>query len=113
MRSFEEIIKDCQDNKYNKNIFNKYFNELLQTKEVKKMIDNSNYKISNIDTYICLESPSLKEYKAQIQNKLSEVLKISPSQISIKAGTNEKMGEVGNSKAIECYAVCLLEEKNG
>ena len=52
MRSFEEIIKDCQDNKYNKNIFNKYFNELLQTKEVKKMIN----KLQNNNVLYCFHS---------------------------------------------------------
>lgn len=52
MRSFEEIIKDCQDNKYNKNIFNKHFNELLQTKEVKKMIN----KLQNSNVLYCFHS---------------------------------------------------------
>ncbi len=106
-------LKDIGEHFKDSDIKNHNRSSLEMLKITKEMIDKQNYKISNIDTYICLEQPKLKEYKSLIQQKLSETLNIEPSRISIKAGTNEGIGEVGNSKAIECYAICLLEEKNG
>ena len=47
--------------------------------------------------------------KANIANKLN----IEPSRISIKCGTNEKLGYVGKMKGIECFStVLLMEEKD-
>lgn len=69
------------------------------------------YKISNIDTFISLEEPKLKNYKKLIKENIAKHLNISLNQISIKAGTNEGFGSVGKKEAIECYAICLLEEK--
>ena len=47
--------------------------------------------------------------KANIANKLN----IEPSRVSIKCGTNEKLGYVGKMKGIECFStVLLMEEKD-
>ena len=43
-----------------------------------------------------------------MRQRLAEVLGIDPGQINVKAKTAEKMGPVGELKAIEARAVCLL-----
>jgi len=40
--------------------------------------------------------------------RLAEVLGIQPAQVNVKAKTAEKMGPVGEGRAIEARAVCLL-----
>lgn len=77
----------------------------------KKFLDDSKYKISNIDCFISCEKPKLKDYINEMKINLSKVLGIELDQISIKAGTNEKMGYIGKNKAIECESIVLLEDK--
>ena len=43
-----------------------------------------------------------------MQKRLSEVMKIKPSQISIKATTNEKMGFLGREEGIAVHAIALI-----
>lgn len=79
--------------------------------EVKKLLDDSEYEISNIDTLILLETPSLKNFKEKIKENLSKILDISKKQINIKAGTNEGVDAIGHKEAIKATVVVLLEEK--
>ena len=46
-----------------------------------------------------------------MKKSVASHLKIDEKQVSIKAGTNEGVGPVGEGKAIEAYCVVLLEEK--
>ena len=93
-----------QDPKY-KGIDSSYF--LI---EVKKLLKENHYKISNIDSLVILEKPKLKQYKKQMEENIAQCLEIDVSKVNVKAGTNEGIGEIGKNEAIEAHAVVLLEE---
>ena len=52
-------------------------------------------------------------YIPKMREILSDVLKTSQNQVSIKAKTNEKMDAVGQKLAIEAHAVVLLKRIGG
>jgi len=81
---------------------------LLKTRDI---IMAAGYTISNIDCLISLEEPKIKNYIPLMVNKLSQILLISEDQINIKAGTNEKMGFIGNGEGVAAQSVALLEHK--
>lgn len=76
--------------------------------KVLELIRQHEAKIVNLDATIILEKPSLKNYKSSIVKKLSEILYVSESQISVKAKTHEKIGELGQGNAIAAHVVSLL-----
>lgn len=78
---------------------------------VRDLISEQGYWIGNIDTTVLLEKPKIGNFIPQMQQVVADLLNISPSQIGIKAGTNEGVGEVGQGMAIAAWAVVLLEEK--
>jgi len=80
--------------------------ELLQ--KVYNLVKNENYSVVNIDVVIQAEKPKLWEYIPKMRQKLSNVLDISENKISIKAKTMEKLGDIGESRAMAAYAVILL-----
>ncbi len=80
--------------------------ELL--KKTIQMMSQKSYKINNIDCTIVLESPKLNPYFNAIREKLGEVMKLEPDQISLKAKTNEKMGYLGRGEGIKTYCTVLL-----
>ena len=79
--------------------------------KVVDMMENEGYSVTNIDVSISLEKPKLKDYIEQMRHNLANLLKIDMSQVSVKAGTNEKCGEVGQGLAIEATSIVLLENK--
>jgi len=83
---------------------------LIILKKVREMIEREGYRIENIDAFVCLEEPRISPYIEQIKHTLGEILGIEISRISIKAGTYEGLGIVGEKKAIICRAVVLLSK---
>lgn len=73
-----------------------------------EMVKSKGYSISNIDSMLALESPKISPFIEQIKNKVAEVLEITPSQISVKATTTEKLGFVGRAEGAVAMATVLL-----
>ena len=70
-----------------------------------------NYEIGNVDITITLEQPKLKNYRQQMRENVAMLLNTSVDNISIKAGTNEGLDDVGHGLAIRVDAIVLLNEK--
>ena len=82
----------------------------IVSKVVTMMLEKG-YEVNNVDIFVSLEKPKLKDYIPQMRNNVAGLLNVSLEQVSIKAGTNEKMGPVGEGKAIEASSIILLKEK--
>ena len=80
--------------------------ELL--KEVLALVSNAGFAVKNVSVSILAETPRLSPYIEGMKKNLSAVLKVSENAIGIAAGTNEKLGYVGEGKGITCYASVLL-----
>ncbi len=78
---------------------------------VYRLIDEEGYQINNVDIFISLEQPKLKDYILKMRENVSFLLHTDINNISIKCGTNEGMDAVGSGKAIECFASVLLKKK--
>ncbi len=67
------------------------------------------YSISNAAISIIAEQPILAPYIDEMRARTSDILNIRPERVGITATTNEKIGEIGNCKAIAAYATVLLQ----
>ena len=79
-------------------------------KKIWAKIQKDGWQINNIDSTIIAQTPKLAEYIPQMKKKIGELLKISEHNIGIKAKTNEKLGYLGRSEAIEAQAAVLLQK---
>ena len=68
------------------------------------------YRVGNIDVTMIAQKPKLKAYIPAMIENIAADLGISPSQINIKATTEENMGFTGDGSGMSCHCVCLLEE---
>ncbi|TVR44363.1 MAG: 2-C-methyl-D-erythritol 2,4-cyclodiphosphate synthase [Planctomycetota bacterium] len=64
--------------------------------------------IHNVDINIIAETPRLMDHKAAMRQRLSELLSLDPSQVSIKARSHEQVDAIGEKKAIGAQAIVLL-----
>ena len=67
------------------------------------------YRVGNVDATVVCEHPKLRPKVDEIRARLSQLLNLSTSQLSIKGKTNEKLDDVGAGLGIEVHAVALLE----
>jgi len=72
------------------------------------LIKKKNYKIVNIDSTLCLETPKIKSHTEAMRQTIAKILDISMEDISIKATTTEKLGFVGREEGLCAYATALL-----
>ena len=68
------------------------------------------YRIVNVDATVICERPKLRPKVEEIRRRLSELMSVTPGQVSVKGKTNEKMDDVGAGVGIEVHAAALLDE---
>lgn len=78
---------------------------------VAKILDEHEYKISNIDSTVCAQAPKLSSHIEQMRLNISKACGLDVNCISVKATTEEKLGFTGEGKGISATAVCLIEDK--
>ena len=84
---------------------------MVLLRHVIQKVNENGYRINNIDSNIIAQNPKMMPYIPKMKEALAVLLKIEPTDISIKAKTKEKLDAVGESKAIEANAVVMLERK--
>lgn len=73
--------------------------------------DEAGYLLGNLDSTIVAEEPMITPHVHLMRKVLAEELRCAPSNIAIKATTNEQIGDLGRSEGIAAFAVCLLVAK--
>jgi len=90
------------DAKY-KNIDSKL---LLQ--KTHSLIESKGYRVVNIDSTICLETPRISPYIDEMKRSIAGILGIDDNDISVKATTTEQLGFAGREEGLMAYATVLL-----
>jgi 2-C-methyl-D-erythritol 2,4-cyclodiphosphate synthase len=76
---------------------------------VRDRLGAAGYRVGNADVTILAERPKLKAFKPQMVQSLAGLLRVDPSRVNVKAGTNEGCDAIGRGEAIAAYAVVLLQ----
>ena len=66
------------------------------------------YEISNVDCTVIAQAPKLAPYKQTMRERIAQILGVAVEQVNVKAKTAERMGPVGEGRAMEARAVALL-----
>jgi 2-C-methyl-D-erythritol 2,4-cyclodiphosphate synthase len=73
-------------------------------------VKKAGWKLVNLDCVIICENPKVLPFRDAIRASLAGALETSAENIFIKGKTAEGLGSVGKGKAVEVYAVCLIEK---
>ena len=87
----------------------KNISSLRLLSEVKEKLTNAAWRTGNVDVMISAEQPRLMGYLPQMAQNIARELGIPASSVSLKAGTCEGMGFVGEGKGMAAQAVALIE----
>jgi 2-C-methyl-D-erythritol 2,4-cyclodiphosphate synthase len=89
----------------------KNVSSLVLLGKVRALLAKAGWQVNNVDATVVAERPRLREYIDRMRQKLSEALEISTGQVSVKAGTSERLGFVGREEGIAAYAIVSVEAK--
>ena len=71
-------------------------------------MEESGYRLVNVDAVIVLEKPKLTPFRDAIRESLADKLGVLPDRVSVKAKTAEGLGPIGEGLAAEAHVVVLL-----
>ena len=80
--------------------------------EVKKILINNGFKISNIDCTVVLQKPKINPYIESIRNNISRMLELNKNYVSIKATTTDYLGYIGDSKGWSVISIATIIDTN-
>jgi 2-C-methyl-D-erythritol 2,4-cyclodiphosphate synthase len=84
---------------------------LVLLAECVKRVRAAGWEPVNIDSTIVAQKPKLAPHIDAMRERLAQTLGLPVDCVNVKAKTAEKMGPVGELKAIETRAVCLVERR--
>lgn len=79
---------------------------LLQ--EAARRVRAKGFEIGNVDSTVIAQAPKLAPYIGAMRERIARALTVAVDQVNVKAKTAEKMGPVGEGRAMEARAVVLL-----
>lgn len=79
--------------------------------KVMRMVDEAGFSVKNASVSVLAETPRLSPYIEEMRKNISAVLGC--KNVAIAAGTNEKLGYVGERRGITAYAMALLTTDRG
>jgi 2-C-methyl-D-erythritol 2,4-cyclodiphosphate synthase len=77
--------------------------------QVRDLIAHRGYAIRSMDVSVLCEAPRLGPYRERMVTELAGAVRVNPSQVNVKFGTNEGMGFVGRGEGIAAMAVATIE----
>jgi len=76
--------------------------------EAARRVRAAGWQIGNIDSTVIAQAPKLAPHIAAMCARIAAVLELAPDRVNVKAKTAEKLGPVGEGRAMEARAVALL-----
>jgi len=76
--------------------------------EAARRVRAAGWEIGNVDSTVIAQAPKLAPHIPAMCQRIAQVLGLAPEQVNVKAKTAEKLGPVGEGRAMEARAVALL-----
>lgn len=76
--------------------------------KAKNLTKEAGFAVINADLTILLERPKLAPYVKEMKKKTAALLEIIEDRLSIKCGTYECIGPIGEGRAVKAIALVLL-----
>ena len=77
--------------------------------EAARRVRAEGWEIGNVDSTVIAQAPKLAPHIAAMCARIAQTLGIAPGQVNVKAKTAEKLGPVGEGRAMEARAAVLLD----
>lgn len=83
---------------------------LVLLSHVVALIASQGWKTVNVDATVIAQAPKLSPHIEHMRENLARVIGVSPSDVNVKATTEEHLGFTGAGEGIAAHAVALIEQ---
>lgn len=77
--------------------------------EAYQRVQAAGWQLVNLDATIVAQAPKMAPHIPAMRARIAQGLQVATGQVNVKAKTAERMGPVGEGRAIEARAICLLK----
>jgi 2-C-methyl-D-erythritol 2,4-cyclodiphosphate synthase len=79
--------------------------------EVDRLLEETGFRVNNIDATIVAERPKMAPHIAAMAANIAAAVRIDASAVNVKATTTEGLGFAGRGEGIASYAACTIVNK--
>jgi len=73
-----------------------------------ELLEAKGLRVANVDVTIISQNPKLVPFIPEMKKRISQVLTIDPSRVTVKATTTNGLGFIGREEGIAAQAVALI-----
>ena len=84
---------------------------LVLLSKIGELVKAKGFRVVNIDVTIIAEHPRLSPFIPEMRENISQVLDITPVQVTVKATTTNGLGFIGREEGIAAQSVALIEKE--
>jgi len=76
-----------------------------------KLINEKGLHVNNVDIIYIAQEPKISKRKKEMEQRISEILKVEMERVNVKATTTEGLGSIGRSEGAAAQAIATLIQK--
>jgi len=88
----------------------KDISSLVLLRKASEQLKAQGLKVTNIDVTIIAQNPKLSPFIPEMRKRLSQVLSVESTQVTIKATTTNGLGFIGRGEGIAAQSVALIQK---
>ncbi len=88
----------------------KGISSLILLREVHRLLQETGYRVNNIDATIVAERPKMAPHIPAMTANIAAAVSVDRSMVNVKATTTEGLGFAGKGEGMAAYAVCTIRK---
>ena len=76
-----------------------------------ELVSEKGLLVNNVDIIYISQEPKISKKKREMEQRISEILKIDVARVNVKATTTEGLGAIGRSEGAAAQAIATLIQK--
>ncbi len=79
--------------------------------KVIELVNEKGLYVNNVDIIYIAQEPKISKKKKEMEQRISEILKVDVVRVNVKATTTEGLGSIGRSEGAAAQAIATLTQK--
>jgi 2-C-methyl-D-erythritol 2,4-cyclodiphosphate synthase len=79
--------------------------------KVIELVNEKGLYVNNVDIIYIAQEPKISKKKKEMEQRISEILKVDVARVNVKATTTEGLGSIGRSEGAAAQAIATLTQK--
>ena len=79
--------------------------------KIMELVNEKGLLVNNVDIIYIAQEPKISKKKKEMEQRISEILKVDTERVNVKATTTEGLGSIGRSEGAAAQAIATLIQK--